>query len=161
MALSYSETTDLIRGEDMMLYVKENTGTVGVPVWVDTPIAYATSNSLSYSLDTIDTSNKMSGDWKSALPGQIGWTISTDALISAGSGHMSYDTLEDLMIARNPIVVKFGKVGTSFALDTDVIVRSGEAVITSLELNTERGGICTSSITLQGNGKLTAAIPTP
>ena len=161
MALSYNESTDLIRGEDMMLYVKENTGTAEVPVWVDTPIAYATSNSLSYSLDTIDTSNKMSGDWKSALPGHIGWTISTDALISATDGHMSYDTLEDLMIARNPITVKFGKVGSAFALDVSTIVRSGEAVITSLELNTERGGICTSSITLQGNGKLTAAIPTP
>lgn len=160
MALSYSETTDLVRGEDMMLYVRENTGTVEDPVLVDTPIAYATSNSLSYSLDTIDTSNKMSGDWKSALPGQIGWTISTDALISATDGHMSYDTLEDLMIARNPITVKFGKVGSAFALDVSTIVRSGEAVITSLELNTERGGICTSSITLQGNGKLTAAIPT-
>ena len=32
MALSYNESTDLIRGEDMMLYVKENTGTVEVPV---------------------------------------------------------------------------------------------------------------------------------
>ena len=160
MALSYNESTDLIRGEDMMLYVRENTGTVEVPVLVDTPIAYATSNSLSYSLDTIDTSNKMSGDWKSALPGQIGWTISTDALISATDGHMSYDTLEDMMIARKPITVKFGKVGSAFALDVSTIVRSGEAVITSLELNTERGGICTSSITLQGNGKLTAAIPT-
>ena len=161
MALSYNESTDLIRGEDMMLYVKVNTGTVEVPVWVDTPVAYATSNSLSYSLDTIDTSNKMSGDWKSAMPGQIGWTISTDALISAGTGHMSYDTLEDLMIARLPITVKFGTVGTNFALNTGVLVRSGEAIITSLELTTERGGICTSSITLQGNGKLTAAIQTP
>ncbi|MHB9056204.1 MAG: phage tail tube protein [Paludibacteraceae bacterium] len=157
--MAYVESTDLVRGEDMMLYVKENTGTEAVPVWVDTPVAYATSNSLSYSLDTIDTSNKMSGDWKSALPGQIGWTISTDALISATDGHMSYNTLEDLMIARNSITVKFGKVGSAFALDVSKIVRSGEAFITSLELNTERGGICTSSITLQGNGKLTAAIP--
>ena len=160
MALSYSETIDLIRGEDMMLYVRENTGTAATPVWVDTPVAYATSNSLSYSLDTVDTSNKMTGNWKSALPGQIGWTISTDALISATDGHMSYDTLEDLMILRSPITVKFGKATTGYELDNTVIVRSGSAIITSLELNTEKGGICTSSITLQGNGKLTAEIPT-
>ena len=160
MALSYSETIDLIRGEDMMLYVHENTGTEVAPVWVDTPVAYATSNSLSYSLDTVDTSNKMTGNWKSALPGQIGWTISTDALISATDGHMSYDTLENLMILRNPITVKFGKATTGYELDNTVIVRSGSAIITSLELNTEKGGICTSSITLQGNGKLTAEIPT-
>ena len=159
MALTYSESTDLIRGEDMMIYVHENTGTEVAPVWVDTPVAYATSNSLSYSLDTIDTSNKFTGNWKSALPGQIGWTVSTEALISKTDGHMSFETLEELMIARKPITVKFGKVGAGFALDTSTTYRSGFAIITALDLNTERGGICTSSITLQGNGKLTVTTP--
>ena len=159
MALSYSETTDLIRGEDMMLYVHENTGTDLAPVWVDTPVAYATSNSVSYSLDTIDTSNKLTGNWKSALPGQIGWTVTTEALISNATGHMSFQTLETMMIARKPIMVKFGKVGAGFALDTSTTYRSGFAIITALDLNTERGGICTSSITLQGNGKLTVTTP--
>ena len=159
MALTYSESTDLIRGEDMMIYVHENTGTDVAPVWVDTPVAYATSNSLSYSLDTIDTSNKFTGNWKSALPGQIGWTVSTEALISKTDGHMSFETLEELMIARKPITVKFGKVGAGFALDTTTKYRSGYAIITALDLNTERGGICTSSITIQGNGKLTVTTP--
>ena len=159
MALTDSESTDLIRGEDMMIYVHENTGTEVAPVWVDTPVAYATSNSLSYSLDTIDTSNKFTGNWKSALPGQIGWTVSTEALISKTDGHMSFETLEELMIARKPITVKFGKVGAGFALDTTTKYRSGYAIITALDLNTERGGICTSSITLQGNGKLTVTTP--
>lgn len=161
MALSYSETTDLIRGEDMMLYVQESQmlGEPAVATLVDVPVAYATSNSVSYSLDTIDTSNKLTGNWKSALPGQIGWTVSTEALISNAEGHMSFKTLETMMIARTPIVVKFGKVGTNFALDTTTTYRSGYAIITALDLNTERGGICTSSITLQGNGKLTVTTP--
>lgn len=157
--MAYNETTDLIRGEDMMLYVRENTGTDLAPVWADTPVAYATSNSVSYSLDTIDTSNKLTGNWKSALPGQIGWTVSTEALISNATGHMSFQTLETMMIARTPIMVKFGKVGAGFALDTTTTYRSGYAIITALDLNTERGGICTSSITLQGNGKLTVTTP--
>lgn len=157
--MAYNETTDLIRGEDMMLYVRENTGTDLAPVWADTPVAYATSNSVSYSLDTIDTSNKLTGNWKSALPGQIGWTVSTEALISNTTGHMSFQTLETMMIARTPIMVKFGKVGAGFALDTTTTYRSGYAIITALDLNTERGGICTSSITLQGNGKLTVTTP--
>lgn len=157
--MAYNETTDLIRGEDMMLYVRENTGTDLAPVWADTPVAYATSNSVSYSLDTIDTSNKLTGNWKSALPGQIGWTVSTEALISNTTGHMSFQTLETMMIARTPIMVKFGKVGAGFALDTSTTYRSGYAIITALDLNTERGGICTSSITLQGNGKLTVTTP--
>ena len=147
--MAYVESTDLVRGEDMMLYV--------MVASVATPIAYATSNSLSYSLDTIDTSSKMSGDWKSAMPGQIGWTVSTDALISNTSGHVSFAKLEELMTARIPIQVKFGTVtdaSAEFALNANKPVRTGYAIITSLEMTSEKGGICTSSITLQGNGEL-------
>lgn len=150
--MAYVESTDLVRGEDMMLYVM-----IGA---TPTPIAYATSNSLSYSLDTIDTSSKMSGDWKSAMPGQIGWTVSTDSLISNTSGHVSFAKLEELMAARIPIDVKFGSVtdaSAEFALDTSKPVRTGKAIITSLEMTSEKGGICTSSITLQGNGELVKA----
>lgn len=150
--MAYVESTDLVRGEDMMLYV-----TVGAD---KIPIAYATSNSISYSLDTIDTSSKMSGDWKSAMPGQIGWTASSEALISNTTGHMSFAKLEELMVARVPIEVKFGTVtagSTEFALDATKKVRTGKAIITALDLTSERGGICTSSITLQGNGELTIA----
>ena len=75
MAVSYNEGTDLVRGEDMMLYVGETVGQVTTYL----PIAYATSNSISYSLDTVDTSSKMSGNWKSSMPGQIGWTASSEA----------------------------------------------------------------------------------
>ena len=147
--MAYVESTDLVRGEDMMLYV--------MVASVATPIAYATSNSLSYSLDTLDTSSKMSGDWKSAMPGQIGWTVSTDALISNTSGHVSFAKLEELMTARIPIQVKFGTVtdaSAEFALNASKPVRTGKAIITSLEMTSEKGGICTSSITLQGNGEL-------
>ena len=147
--MAYVESTDLVRGEDMMLYVM-----VGATA---TPIAYATSNNLSYSLDTIDTSSKMSGDWKAAMPGQIGWTVSTDALISQTTGHVSFAKLEELMTARSPIQVKFGTVtdgSAEFTLNAAKPVRTGYAIITSLEMTSEKGGICTSSITLQGNGAL-------
>lgn len=153
MAVSYNEGTDLVRGEDMMLYVKDGANYV--------PIAYATSNSISYSLDTIDTSSKMSGDWKSAMPGQIGWTASSEALISNTTGHMSFAKLEALMIAREPILVKFGNVteaSAEFTLDATKPSRAGSAIITALELSSEKGGICTSSITLQGNGALTLSV---
>ena len=147
--MAYVEGTDLVRGEDMMLYVL-----IGATY---TPIAYATSNSLSYSLDTIDTSSKMSGDWKSAMPGQIGWTVSTDSLISQTTGHASFSKLEELMVARTPIDVKFGTVtadSAEFTLNASKPLRTGKAIITSLEMTSEKGGICTSSITLQGNGQL-------
>ena len=154
MAVSYNEGTDLVRGEDMMLYVGEKVGEVTTYL----PIAYATSNSISYSLDTVDTSSKMSGNWKSSMPGQIGWTASSETLISNTTGHMSFAKLEAMMIAREPILVKFGNVtaaSTEFTLDATKPSRSGSAIITALEITSEKGGICTSSITLQGNGALT------
>ena len=70
---------------------------------------------------------------------------------------MSFESLEALMVARTPIEVKFGYVtadSATFALDTNKKVRTGDVIITALELTSERGGICTSSITLQGNGEL-------
>ena len=154
MAVTYNESTDLVRGEDMMLYVGETVG--GVTTYL--PIAYATSNSISYSLETVDTSSKMSGNWKSSMPGQIGWTASSEALISNTTGHMSFAKLEALMIARTPILVKFGNVTASsseFTIDAAKPSRSGSAIITALELSSEKGGVCTSSITLQGDGELT------
>ena len=154
--MAYDESTDLTRGEDMMLYVDDGT--------TKHPIAFATSNSISITADTIDTSNKMSGAWKAYITGQSGWTVSTEALVSKVEGHYSYQKLKELMIAREAIEVVFGYVDTSsdeFALDATKPSSKGKAFITSLDLNTERGGICTSSTTLQGTGALTDVAGTP
>lgn len=145
--MAFNETTDLIRGGDMMLYVDV--------AGVLSPIAFATSNGISISTDTIDTSNKMSGKWKSFLPAQSQWTVSTEALISKATGHMSYDTLRSKI--GSVIDVRFGTVlagSPEFALDTEYPSQKGQAILTALDKTAESGGIATCSATLQGTGEL-------
>ena len=152
--MAFNETTDLIRGGDMMLYV-DVAGT-------KSPIAFATSNGISISTDTIDTSNKMSGKWKSFLPAQSQWTVSTEALISKASGHMSYDTLKAKI--GTVIDVQFGTVdasSTEFALDTSSPSQKGKAILTALDKTAESGGIATCSATLQGTGPLEDVVAIP
>lgn len=153
MPNTYDESADLIRGEELLLYIK-----VGE---VLTPIAFASSHTLSLSADTIDTSNKMSGAWKAAIAGQIGWTVTAESLLSKTAGHLSFATLAKLMAKRAPVEILIAERKATpletedpFTADTAAKWNSGTAFITSLDKKADKGAICSSSITLQGTGAL-------
>lgn len=166
----YNAKQDTIQGDRIMLFVENNPhgGSTGEATATTLyPIAFGTSCSVEISADTIDTSNKMGGNWKNTLAGQLGWTVSCDALLSKVSGHMSFETLKQIMSARRPIVVVLGKVADNddefdeaakagYALDAnDTVYVRGSAVITSLSLNAGGGSeIASCSITLTGDGEL-------
>lgn len=153
--MPYNENTDLVRGEYMMLYVKEGA--------TRHPIAFARSNSEDITTDTIETSNKMSGAWKTFLTGQSGWTLSVDALVSKVSGHYSYSKLRELAVSRQLIEVEFGYVqenSDEFELDTTKPYSTGMAFLTSVGSSSENGGIAECSASLQGSGPLTTVNPT-
>lgn len=144
---TYKASEDLITGDKLMLFVKDGA--------TELPIAFGTSCGIELSADTIDTSSKMSGNWKEFLTGQLGFTVSTDSLISTKTGHMSFNTLKKLMKDRKPIPFVIGKATESNGDFTkgDEFVK-GEAIITALSMTAENGAICTSSCTLQGTGEL-------
>ena len=149
----YNQKTDLIKGEALMVYVGETVG----EVTTYSPIAYASTHTLSINGDTIDTSSKFSGAWKEFLVGQLNWQLTSESLVSKTSGHMSFNTLKELMAKREPILIKIGSPvvdDAEFALDESAETASGSAVITSLEKTATSGELCTSSITLQGTGAL-------
>ena len=164
-----------IQGDRIMLYVEKRIDGLsdGSAQATDLfPIAFGTSCSVEISADTIDTSNKMGGNWKNTLAGQLGWTVSCDALLSKASGHMSFETLKQIMAARRPIVVILGKVadtdeqfqqaaGAGYVLDeNDTVYVRGSAVITQLSLNAGGGSeIASCSITLTGDGALSESTP--
>ena len=170
---TYNAKQDTIQGDRIMLFVEKNidgssTGEAAATTLY--PIAFGTSCSVEITADTIDTSNKMGGNWKNTLAGQLGWTVSCDALLSKASGHMSFETLKQIMSARRPIVVVLGKVADTdeefkaaaeagYALEADdTIYVKGSAVITSLSLNAGGGSeIASCSITLTGDGELAEA----
>ena len=145
---TYKTPTDSIVGDKLMLFVE-----VGNDL---TPIAFGTSCNVDISADTIDTSNKMSGAWKEFLTGQLGYTISSESLMSTTAGHASFKTLKKLMAERKPIKIAIGKTEKDASGDfplTEEWVK-GEAIITALNMTAQNGAICTSSCTLQGTGEL-------
>lgn len=135
------------------------------------PIAFGTSCNLDISADTIDTSNKMSGNWKEFMTGQLSYTISSDSLltyttaqiVAEGSGEVqgdleglaTYTDLLEAMLTRAPIKFEFGVAKSDsekYAIDKKFL--SGTAVITGLNMTAQTGQICTCSVSLQGSGPL-------
>ncbi len=141
---TYDASTDGITGEVLMIFVN------------GLPIAFGTSCGLDLSADSIDTANKMSGNWKESLAGQLGYSISSDSLLSKKAGHMSFKTLKSLMVERKPIEFTLGEAlkeeDNSFTKGAEWY--KGKAFITALSMKADNGAVCTSSITLTGSAAL-------
>lgn len=131
------------------------------------PIAFGTSCSLEVSADTIDASNKMGGNWKNTRVGQLGWTITTEALYSTDETHLSFDKLLKAYADRAAIGVALGIVAKTedemaaarangFMLETgDLVIAKGKAYITACSANFGTGGeVVSYSVTLTGDGEL-------
>ena len=148
-----------IYGDKLMLYAGEGTSAL--------PIALGQSCSLEISAETIDTTTKMSGNYKEFLTGQLSFTISSESLLTYSSTNASvadlakYKTFKDLvklMTDREPISFKIATSkgeANDFAPDVDFI--SGKAIITQCSANAQTGQLTTCSIQMQGTGELTVS----
>lgn len=146
MATTY-DTSSLLVGDKIMLFITTEGATT-------LPIAYGTNCSIEITADTIDTSSKMSGNWKEYLTAQLGYTVSSESLLSFTAGHLSYTKLKELMVARQsvPFLMSMPSADGNFTNQKDYV--KGNAVITSLTLNANNGEICNCSIQMQGTGAL-------
>lgn len=148
----YDSSKDMIVGDKLMLFVEVTKEPSTKEI---VPIAFGTSCGIDISADTIDTSNKMSGNWKEYLTGQLGYTVSSESMLSLKSGHMSFVTLKELMKKRTPIpfvIAKTEETEGDFPKGGEYV--KGNAIITALSMKADNGAICTSSVTLQGTGPL-------
>lgn len=149
----YNASVDQLTGDKVMLFIHEGEDGGGK----DVPIAYGTSCSVEVSAETIDTTSKMSGNWKEFLTGQLSYTISSDSLVSFAAGHYSFAKLMELMAARAPVKFKLGKWQESageYTVSGSIV--EGEGVITQLSMTAGQGSeICTASFSMTGLGELT------
>ena len=130
----------------------------------DKPVAFAKSCSIEIQADTIDTSNKMSLNWKEFLTSKLSYTISCDSLVTykataEGTDPLSkvytYADLLDAMVARDLVTFKIAKTAEndeSYAAETEYF--TGTAIITNLSLSAPAEDLCTCTISLQGSGEL-------
>lgn len=148
--------TDIIKGSKLMVFI----GAAGS----EQAVAFATSHSLSLTLNTSEVSTKDHGDSPAVVPQSISWEMTTENLYSDSGKAALYDA----MITMKPVRVAF--VSSSYANDTaekgivgvqgaqgwsaEETIASGSAYITSLSVNAPAGDNATLSATFTGNGAL-------
>lgn len=147
---------DVIKGGHLMVFLEGN------------PIAFATSHSLSKTLNTQQISTKDHGDTAAVLPQNITWEVTTENLYSL-TGYQALNTAFNNMQA---VTLYFGESTYSQSTAETSIVEAnpakqnwttagfgetGKAYITSLQVTAAAGDNATFSATFTGTGSLTAA----
>lgn len=132
------------------------------------PLAFGKSCSLEITAETLDTSNKMSGNWKDFLVGQLSFSVSTDSLLTYSdkttvpelANVSKFGDLLATMVNRNPISFKLSEItktegeGGALSFSEGINLVSGSVVITQLSVQADNGQITTCAISLQGTGEL-------
>lgn len=154
---------DIIKGSDLMLFVKQSNGTVH-------SLAFATSHQFSISANTADISTKDHGFWGAKEVTGITWNITTDNLYTVDT----FNELYDRMISRNPVEVYFclktpterqgtpatvNLPGDTYTTWTPTTTTGedgyyGKVYITSLSATAASGDNATFSATFDGIGQL-------
>ena len=152
------ENTDIIKGSKLMVFLGGS------------PIAFATSHSLSITVNTTEVSTKDHGDFPSVIGNNITWEITTENLYS----DTGESALWNAMKTMQPVTVSFapasnysnttaqqGIVGVQGAQGwtAGTAIASGKALITSLSVNAPAGDNATLSATFTGVGELDQAAP--
>lgn len=127
------------KGVDILLKVKRSSGTAEV-------VAGQRNATLNRAKDTIETTNKTTGGWKTFLPGLKEWSVDADGVyVIDGEG---YELLEDAFNNDTPIIIELGEAGSG------ELGFTGEAILTEFPIECPYDDTCTYSITLQGSGAL-------
>ena len=146
-----------ILGKKLMLFVKDGE--------TYTSIAYATNHTFTTSASTVSVASKDDADvegagkWDSQDLDMFSWSISAENLFAYEGNGMTCDKVMELYLAGTLLEVKFGLAETiktgvpeaGWSQDTQKML-SGQAYITSLDINASNDGRATMSITLTGKG---------
>lgn len=153
--------SDIIKGGHLMVLVDDN------------PIAFATSHSLSKTLNTQEVATKDHGDFAAVLPQNITWEVTTENLYSL----TSYQDLNDAFNSRSLVDLYFGETTYSQTnVQNSLVVQEGSATgvnwlasgfgevgkayITSLSVTAAAGENATFSATFTGSGSLSVQTST-
>ncbi len=149
------------RGDDIMLFDDKGKS-----------LAFGKSHTLTIGVETQEVSTKDHGIYGSKKATKVTWSISAEHMYSEGA----YDTLFDKMVALEPITVYFGKKkseGDKTVADdptltawtannpTQSTLRTGQVIITKLDLQSQSGDNATFSVTFEGVGKISKAKTIP
>lgn len=150
---------NILKGSKLMVFID------------DKPIAFATSHSLSITMNTTEISTKDHGDFPSVIGQSITWELTTENLYSDDGQKALWDAMKDMQ----RVTVKFAQAsnyenatsqkglpleetdGGEWTPDAQKVIASGKALITSLSVNAPAGDNATLSATFTGVGALDQA----
>lgn len=151
----------------MSLQVNDNTTIYGDRLELffnKLPLALGKSCSLEITAETLDTSNKMSGNWKEFLVGQLSFSVNSDALMTYSDKNKQIADLANVckfgdllatMVKRNPIPFKLSEITkVEGAISEGINLVEGRVIITQLSVQADTGQITTCAVSLQGTGEL-------
>ena len=141
-------TAGILNGTSLLLYVDVS----GTP----TPIAYATSGSLSINMDTRETTNKESSGWRQLLESTKSWTMEAEGFHALDATNFDFKDLFAKVSTRTAVSLQFS-VGASPA--TGDYYYTGSAYITSISLDSPLEDSVTFSCSFEGTGALTETTP--
>lgn len=130
-----------IAGVDVLLKVRKDGDLI--------VIGGQTGATLNREAESIDTTDKTSDGFSSAMAGTISWSIDADGFVVLGDE--GFDLIEETFMSRSPFEAEI-RVGT--ADNANGRTYSGEVYITDLPLDFAQDDAVTYSLTLEGNGKL-------
>ena len=168
------KNSDIIKGGHLMILVDDG--------GVKKPIAFATSHSLSKTLNTNEIATKDHGDYAAVLPQTISWEASTENLYAVGStGCPGYKKLNEIFNKRKDVEIYFGETtygvtGIEYITQPSIVGvtgadnwtqmpngfgEKGKALITSLQVTAGAGDNATFTATFTGSGDLNVVTTTP
>ena len=145
---------DIIKGSKLMVFYN------------NAPIGFATSHTLSLTMNTTQVSTKDNGDFPSTLPQNITFEVSAENLYS----ELGEATYMQIMQSMQPVTLVFAEAanysntsaqkglpmednGAEWTVGTKVA--EGKALLTSFSINAPAGENATMSVTFTGSGDLT------
>lgn len=163
--MAWSTNADLVKGNDMWLYLIDLSGGTMTSGLVEDAkvLAYSQSCSFEINSDTLDVTTKLSCRWSAVMQGNASYTVSSDNLYclqssAAANSAMTVDDLFEAMVEGDNIGWVMAQdssdeCGTVGGPDTTKAYYWGEGAITSLSIVAGNNEICTSSITITGSGE--------
>jgi len=145
---TYNSNTDILNGTNVMIFLSGST---------IQPLAFAQDCKLSISRAQIDSTNKMSKNFKASIPGQISWSMTSSLLVTKVSGDTSFDSLMAIQLGSGSVNIIMGIADSNNAL-TGSGMYTGTANISSLDMDSKDNALCTSSVTFEGSGELVKVV---
>ena len=144
----------IMNGSDLLLYYSTDEG------MTFTPLAHATSHSISYNMDTREVSDKKSGNSKAIAPGRTSFSGSADGLVTYVAG-CDYHTLLGFIRNRTELMIASAQDDGADSPDSDAVASgtpayyTGKIYLTSVDKTAGDQDSVSFSCSFEGNGDLT------